>query len=84
MVKSITIEGVTSGDGKLQLGTIDTGFSASRVKVRLLIDNSPNAPGDELGQWNAFVDATEGRVDDPTFHRQPQGIWEPPPRFDDE
>ena len=86
MVKSMTIESVTSKDGKLSLGEIDTGLFDTRVKVLLMIDRStsPAMSDQDLSKWSRFVDRTEGCIDDPSFHRQPHGVLEPIPSFDAE
>jgi hypothetical protein len=86
VVKSLIVESVTSKDGKLSLADIETGLPATAVRVHLIIDRSsaPEMSPEELSRWSKFVDRTEGRIDDPTFLRQPHGIYEPPPNFDDE
>ena len=74
-MKPIVFESKVGGDGVLHLDVPVGPGSADRV-VRVTVEPVAGPTPMSQDEWRAFIQATAGSIDDPTFERPPQGEFE--------
>ncbi len=68
MTQTLTVR--VGADGTL---TLPLGEANANKLVRVTVDTLPEMTREE---WLRFIEATAGKIDDPTFERPPQGEYE--------
>ena len=71
----LVINSIVGADGVLHL-TVPVGPDEANNEVRVTVESVPAKKPMTQEEWRAFVYATAGSIDDPTFQRPPQGFAE--------